>query len=103
MAGQGSARAGSFTGHAGTRPSSAADLIDLHAARQAGRSCCCPAKPMVVAVMPPAPGRPHPTELLLCGHHYRVCRQTLAAAGAAVTDLDGVPVTGCAWTVHGSI
>ena len=74
-----------------------ADAIDWHAARQAGRACCCPARPVVVAVMPPGAGRPHPTDLLLCGHHYRVSRQALAAAGATVLDLGGTPVTGDAW------
>lgn len=37
--------------------------------------------PLVVAVIPPAAGRPHPTDLL-CGHH-RACRNALQAAGAA--------------------
>ena len=36
-----------------------------------GRACCCPARPLVVAVILPAAGRPHPTDLLLRGHHYR--------------------------------
>ena len=31
-------------------------------------------------------GRPHATELLLCGHHYRRSRRALAAAGATVLD-----------------
>ena len=30
-----------------------------------------------------------PAELLLCGHHYRVSRQALAAANATVTELSG--------------
>jgi hypothetical protein len=42
-----------------------------------------------MVVMPPAPGRPHPVDLLLCGHHYRVCQ---AAAGATVYDEPGAPV-----------
>jgi hypothetical protein len=33
-------------------------------------------------LMPAAPERPHPVELLLCGHHFRVSQWTLAAAGA---------------------
>jgi hypothetical protein len=69
-------------------------LIDWEAARRAERACCCPAKPVVVVVMPAAPGRPHRTDLLLCGHHYRVSEQALAAAGATVTDIHGTPVTG---------
>jgi hypothetical protein len=56
------------------------------ALRTASRACCCPARPVVVAVMAPAPGRDHPTDLLLCGHHYRASRLPLLAAGAAVYD-----------------
>ncbi len=51
------------------------------------RACCCPARPVVRVIMPPIPGRPHAVDLLLCGHHYRVSRQVLAAAGATVSDL----------------
>jgi hypothetical protein len=58
---------------------------------------CCPAKPAVIAVILPRPGRNHPTDLLLCGHHYRVSRKGLAAAGATVLDLNGAPVVGDAW------
>jgi hypothetical protein len=39
--------------------------------------------------MPAVAGRPHPIELLLCGHHYRVAREALAAARATVTELRG--------------
>jgi hypothetical protein len=39
--------------------------------------------------MPPTAGRPHETELLLCGHHYRVSRAALSAAGAGVHELAG--------------
>ena len=39
--------------------------------------------------MPATAARPHPTELLLCGHHYRVSRQVLVAANATVTKLSG--------------
>ena len=42
--------------------------------------------PAMIVVMPPAPGRDHATELLLCGHHYRVSNKALAAAGAVVLD-----------------
>ncbi len=55
----------------------------------ADRACCCPAYPVAQAIMPAAPERPHPVDLLLCGHHYRVSRQALAAAGATVTYLPG--------------
>jgi hypothetical protein len=33
-------------------------------------------------------------DLLLCGHHYRVSRATLTAAGAAVHDGTGALVAG---------
>jgi hypothetical protein len=57
----------------------------------AERACCCPAKPAVVAVLPPGPGRDHPTDLLLCGHHYRASRQALELAGATVLAEGGLP------------
>jgi len=37
--------------------------------------------------MPPAPGKPEPVDLWLCGHHYRASSAALAAAGAGVYDL----------------
>jgi len=55
------------------------------------RACCCPAMPAVVVLMPPAPGRPHRTDLLLCRHHYRVSWQALMAVGAVVLDPDRDP------------
>ena len=55
-----------------------------------GPACCCPAMPVVRVVMPPTAARPHPTDLLLCGHHYRVSRQKLAALNATVQKLPGV-------------
>jgi hypothetical protein len=33
-------------------------------------------------VLPPTANRADPADLWLCGHHYRVSRQALAAAGA---------------------
>jgi len=67
------------------------DLIPSREARPApaGRACCCPARAMVQVIMPPSPSRPHQTELLLCGHHSRVSRQALTAAGARLRDLPG--------------
>lgn len=53
------------------------------------RACCCPANPVVRVIMPPAAGRPHSVDLLLCGHHYRVSRRALDAAGALVLPLPG--------------
>jgi hypothetical protein len=67
--------------------------VDWRAVRLADRSCCCPSRPAVIAVVPPSPGRPHATELLLCGHHYRLSRRALAAAGAAVLAASGTEVT----------
>jgi len=55
-----------------------------------GPACCCPAIPVVRVVMPPTLARPHPTDLLLCGHHYRVSRQRLAALNATVQKRPGV-------------
>jgi hypothetical protein len=52
-----------------------------------GQACCCVAWAVVRVVIPPTAARPHETELLLCGHHYRVSRAALAAAHAAVSEL----------------
>jgi hypothetical protein len=80
---------------AGRQPSGG--LIDWRSVRRAEHSCCCTAKPAVIAIMPPTAGRPHLTELLLCWHHYRVSRKSLDAAGATVLDLAGEPVGDCSW------
>ena len=40
--------------------------------------------------MPPTASRPHPVDLLLCGHHFRVSHAALQAAGAAVYDDTGL-------------
>jgi len=53
------------------------------------QACCCPAQPVVRAIMPSAPQRAHLVDLLLCGHHYRVSRQALIAAGASIYDMPG--------------
>ena len=60
----------------------------------AERACCCPARPVVRAVMPPTGRRLESVDLLLCGHHYRVGRAALLAAGAAVYDDRGVLIAG---------
>ncbi len=74
--------------------------IDWHALRLAGHACCCEARPAVAVIMPPAPGRPHPTDLLLCGHHYRNSQTALARTGAAVFTLAGAAVAaGDQWAV----
>jgi hypothetical protein len=61
------------------------------------QACCCVARAVVRVVMPPTAGRPHETELLLCGHHYRVSRAALAAAHARVEELTGSAVDPTAW------
>jgi hypothetical protein len=76
----------------GERSTRARLAVDWRAVRLADRACCCQSRPVVIAVLPPSPGRPHLTELLLCGHHYRLSRRALAAAGATVLDLSGIPV-----------
>lgn len=63
----------------------------------AGRACCCAAKAAVLVTMPPSPSRRHSTELLLCGHHYRVSRRPLTAAGAVVRELPGTPPDVSSW------
>ena len=56
----------------------------------AARACCCPARPVVTVVMPPTASRPHPVDLLLCGHHFRVSQAALRVAGAVVYDETGL-------------
>lgn len=63
--------------------------IDWQLVRQAGRSCCCTAGPAVIAIMPARASRQHPTELLLCMHHYHASREVLAAGQATVVSLSG--------------
>lgn len=53
------------------------------------RACCCPAHPLVRAIMPSTPQRAHPVDLLLCGHHYRVSLHALIAGGASIYDMPG--------------
>jgi hypothetical protein len=74
------------------RAAAGAGLVNGRAIRRAERACCCPAAPAAIAVMPPSPGRPHRTEILLCMHHYRAHRAALEQAGAAAVDLHGAPV-----------
>lgn len=59
----------------------------LSASRE-DRACCCAAAPLVRAIMPPTPER-RSVDLLLCGHHYRVSRRALDAAGASIYDMPG--------------
>jgi hypothetical protein len=53
--------------------------------------------PAVRVIMPPGPARPHTTELLLCGHHYRASRAALTAAKAIIRELPGTPQDIVAW------
>jgi len=66
------------------------DSIETSPPVTAGRACCCPALPLARVTIPRSATRPHSTDLLLCGHHYRVSRQALVAAGATVTVLPGL-------------
>ena len=61
------------------------------------RACCCVARAVVRVVMPPTPDRPYETELLLCGHHYRVSRASLVAAHARVEELPAAAADDTAW------
>jgi hypothetical protein len=65
------------------------DTIEAGSPAMLGPACCCPANPVVRVAMSATAARPHRTELLLCGHHYRVSRQALAAGNATVTELLG--------------
>lgn len=65
-------------------------------------SCCCAAKAAVRVIMPPTQVRPHETDLLLCGHHFRASRGVLAAAHAVVQPLPGTSDDVAAWIGAGS-
>jgi len=65
--------------------------------RLADRACCCSARPSIAVILPPAAGRPHATDLLLCGHHYRAAEHGLTRAGALAFDSDGLPLTPESW------
>jgi hypothetical protein len=73
----------------------ATGVIDWPAVGQANRSCCCIARPSVVVVLQPTHDRPHPTEVLLCGHHFERSRSTLLVSRALAFSLDGehLPIT----------
>ena len=55
-------------------------------------ACCCPSRPVVGVLMPPTSDRPHPVELLMCGHHFRLSQWTLAATGAVAQVIPGSSV-----------
>jgi hypothetical protein len=86
---------GLFTRHHGaaagkdeTRPGCAAPFSVTD------QACCCPARPVVMVVLPATAARPFPGDLLLCGHHFRVNERALRAAGALAYDATGALVTG---------
>jgi len=83
--------------HAPTQPGPGDAARAAAPAAPVGRACCCPAKAVVRVIMPPAPGRPGETDLLLCGHHYRASRRALASARATVRELPGTPGDVAAW------
>ncbi len=76
------------------RPTVLDDVLPTLPHVVADRACCCCARPVVTVMMPPAAGRPHPVDLLLCGHHFQVSRDALEAAGAAVYDNTGALILG---------
>jgi hypothetical protein len=47
---------------------------------------CCIAAAAYLIVLPATPGRPHATELMLCGHHFRTSRDALRKANATAFD-----------------
>jgi hypothetical protein len=65
--------------------------------RVPGGACCCASKAAVQVIMPPSAARPHTTDLLLCGHHYRVSRRAMAAADATIRQLPDLPPDVAAW------
>ena len=86
--------------HRADQAESTAGLFGPAAQAQPGpadQACCCVARAVVRVVVPPTPGRSHETELLLCGHHYRVSRAALAAAHARVEELPGAAADDSAW------
>jgi hypothetical protein len=76
-------------------PQRATGVIDWATVARASQSCCCVARPSVVIVLQPTHDRPHPTEVLLCGHHFERSRATLLASRALAFSLDGehLPIT----------
>ena len=83
-----------------TPPEPGGEAIDWRALRLSDCACCCAASPAAVVIMPAAPGRSRPTDLLFCGHHYRASQMALAKAGGVVFTVEGHPVAaGDLWKV----
>lgn len=64
--------------------------------RNAQRACCCSARP-VYEVLVPRRSTAGTEQSLMCGHHFRASRPSLAASGAVVFDADGVLVMPRSW------
>lgn len=79
------------------RPASSVATAAAPPADHVSRACCCAARAVVRVVMPPTSARAHETDLLLCGHHYRVSRHALEAASATIGALPGTPRDSAAW------
>jgi hypothetical protein len=86
--------------HPGRRP-----LDDVIPAREAlaDLADCCPAKAAVRVTIPATTARPHQTDLLLCGHHFRASRAVLSDARAVVRALPGTSDDVAAWIGGGSL
>jgi hypothetical protein len=74
-----------------------ANFLHPSAKTDAGPACCCPGKAAVRVVMPPTPTRPHETDVLLCGHHYRASRAALTVARAVARALPGTGSDVASW------
>jgi hypothetical protein len=86
-------------------PPASRPLDDALPAREApaGPACCCPARAAVRVTMPPTQARTHETDLLLCGHHFRVSRTAIAAAHAVVRALPETSLDVAAWIAADSL
>jgi hypothetical protein len=55
----------------------------------ADRADCCSAQPLFRVVMAATADRPHPAELLMCGHHLRASQGALLTRGVSIYDAQG--------------
>lgn len=61
-------------------------LLDARVPTGAHQADCCVAKAAYRIVLPACESRLRPTELLLCGHHFRASRDGLRRAKATAFD-----------------
>ena len=61
-------------------------LLDARLPVNAQQADCCVARAAYRIVLPAGQSRPRPTELLLCGHHFRASQDSLCRAGATAFD-----------------